>query len=77
MDLPVLIGPSRKAFIRKLLKPDHLTDIDPQLPLVETGTQATVAVAALNGADIVRVHNVADTLATLKIVAAIQAAKPE
>ena len=77
MKLPVLIGPSRKAFIRKLLKPDHLTDIDPQLPMVESGTQATVAVAALNGADIVRVHNVADTLATLKIVAAIQAAKPE
>ncbi len=77
MKLPVLIGPSRKAFIRKLLKPDHLTDIDPQLPMVESGTQAAVAVAALNGADIVRVHNVADTLATLKIVAAIQAAKPE
>lgn len=77
MKLPVLIGPSRKAFIRKLLKPDHLTDIDPQLPMVETGTQATVAVAALNGADIVRVHDVAGTLATLKIVAAIQAAKPE
>ena len=74
MKLPVLIGTSRKAFIRKLLKPDHLTDIDPQLPMVETGTQTTVAVAALNGADIVRVHNVADTLATLKIVAAIQAA---
>ena len=77
MKLPVLIGPSRKAFIRKLLKPDHLTDIDPQLPIVETGTQTTVAVAALNGADIVRVHNVADTLATLKIVTAIQAAEPK
>jgi dihydropteroate synthase len=77
MDLPVLIGSSRKAFIRKLLKPDHVTDIDPQLPMVETGTQATVAVAALNGADILRVHNVANTLATLKIVAATQAVKPE
>ncbi|HHE75320.1 MAG TPA: dihydropteroate synthase [Desulfobacteraceae bacterium] len=77
MGLPVLIGPSRKAFVRKLLKPDHLTDIDPQLPIVETGTQAAVAIAALNGADIVRVHNVAGTLATLKIVAATQAAKPE
>lgn len=75
MELPVLIGPSRKAFVRKLLKPDHLTDIDPQLPVVETGTQAAVAVAALNGADIVRVHNVASTLATLKIVTAAQTAK--
>jgi len=77
MNLPVLIGTSRKAFVRKLLKSDHLTDIDPQQPMVETGTQATVAAAALNGADIVRVHNVADTLATLKIVAAIQTAEPE
>jgi dihydropteroate synthase len=75
MELPVLIGPSRKAFLRKLLKPDNLTDIDPQLPVVETGTQAAVAVAALNGADIVRVHNVAGTLATLKIVTAAQTAK--
>lgn len=77
MKLPVLIGTSRKAFVRKLLKPDLLTDLDPQLPMVETGTQATVAVAALNGADIVRVHNVADTLATLKIVAAIRNAEAE
>lgn len=77
MNLPVLIGTSRKAFVRKLLKPGHLADIDPQLPTVETGTQATVAVAAMNRADIVRVHNVADTLATLKIVAAIQTAEPE
>ena len=77
LKLPVLIGTSRKAFVRKLLKPDHLTDLDPQLPMVETGTQATVAVAALNGADIVRVHDVADTLATLKIVAAIRNAEAE
>jgi len=74
MKLPVLIGPSRKAFLRKLLKPEHLKDIDPLLPLVETGTQAAVAVAALNGADIVRVHNVAGTLATLKIVTATRMA---
>ncbi len=77
MELPVLIGPSRKAFVRKLLKPDHLADIDPQQPMVEIGTQATVAIAALNGADILRVHNVAGTLATLKIVAAIQTAGPD
>ena len=76
MGLPVLIGPSRKAFVRKLLKPDNQADIDPQLPMVETGTQAAVAIAALNGADILRVHNVASTLATLKIVTATQAARP-
>jgi dihydropteroate synthase len=77
MKLPVLIGPSRKAFVRKILKSDHQMDIDPRLPMVETGTQAAITIAALGGADIVRVHNVASTLATLKIVAATQAAKPE
>jgi dihydropteroate synthase len=45
--------------------------------MVETGTQAAITIAALGGADIFRVHNVASTLATLKIVAATQAAKPE
>jgi dihydropteroate synthase len=72
LGLPVLIGSSRKAFIRKLLKPANREDMDPLLPLVETGTQATVAAAAMNGADILRVHNVADTLATLKIITAIK-----
>lgn len=73
MGLPILVGPSRKAFIRRLLKPNHLDDIDPLSPTVGTGTQATIAIAAMNGAHIVRVHDVAQTLATLKIVAAIQA----
>jgi len=75
MGLPVLVGASRKTFIRKLIKPDHLEDIDPLSPIVGTGTQAVVAIAAMNGAQIIRVHDVAQTLATLKIVAAIQAAE--
>ncbi len=73
MGLPVLVGPSRKAFIRRLLKPNHLDDIDPLSPIVGAGTQAAIAIAAINGAHIVRVHDVAQTLATLKIVSAIQA----
>ena len=72
LGLPVLVGPSRKAFIRRLLKPQHLEDIDPLSPIVRTGTQAAIAMAAMNGAQIVRVHDVAETRATLKIVTAIQ-----
>ena len=47
---PILIGTSRKSFIGKLL----------DLPVTERleGTAATVAVAVLRGADIVRVHDV-------------------
>ena len=71
LDLPVLIGTSRKAFIRKLLKDPHQQDLRPDLPLVENGTQATVAAAILNGAHIVRVHDVANTMTTVKIMDAL------
>ena len=75
LDLPVLIGASRKAFIRKLLKQPHQEDIQPDLPIVETGTQAAVASAVLSGAHIVRVHNVASTVASIKILDALRAAE--
>jgi dihydropteroate synthase len=71
LDVPVLIGSSRKSFIRKLLKDPHVDDIPADLPIVETGTQATVAAAVLNGAHIVRVHDVANTVATVKVVDAL------
>ena len=72
LDAPILVGPSRKAFIRKLLKPADVGDISPDLPQVATGTQAAAAAAALAGAHIVRVHDVAETAATLRIVDAIR-----
>lgn len=71
INAPILIGPSRKAFIRNLLKDESVKDIRPDLPIVETGTQAAIAVAVSNGAHIVRVHDVANTLSTLKIVDAV------
>jgi len=71
LDLPILVGPSRKSFIRRLVKPDGAKDIPASLPVVETGTQAAVAAAVLNGAHIVRVHDVANTAATVKVVDAI------
>jgi dihydropteroate synthase len=50
LELPILIGTSRKSFIGKLL----------DLPVGERveGTAATVTAAVLRGADIVRVHDV-------------------
>jgi len=71
LNTPLLIGASRKSFIRKLLKGAAESDITPDLPLVETGSQAALAAAILNGAHIVRVHDVAGSLATAKIVDAI------
>jgi len=39
---------------------------------VETGSQAAVAAAVLNGAHIVRSHSVANTRAVVKIIDAIK-----
>jgi dihydropteroate synthase len=77
LDAPILVGPSRKLFIRKLLKEAHSNDILPDTPIVETGTQAAVAAAVLCGAHIVRVHDVANTRATIRILDAMKAARED
>ncbi len=66
------MGPSRKSFIRRLVKPEGVEDIPPDLPAVETGTLAAVAASVLNGAHIVRVHDVASTAAAVKVADAIR-----
>jgi dihydropteroate synthase len=71
LDLPLLVGVSRKAFIRRLVKPPEAKDIPADLPVVATGSQAAVAAAVLNGAHIVRVHDVAATVATVTVIDAI------
>ena len=70
-----MIGTSRKAFIRNLLKDNTVEDINTDSAMVESGTQASVAAAILNGAHIVRVHNVANTRVTIKIIDAIKNAQ--
>jgi dihydropteroate synthase len=74
LDVPILIGPSRKAFLRKLLKSESVEDVRPDHPMVALGTQAAVAAAVINGAHIVRVHDVAATRANLRILDAMAAA---
>ncbi len=64
LEVPILIGPSRKSFITKMLG-----DGDERR---EIGTQATVAAAVLHGVHIVRVHDVERTRHTLKVVDAIK-----
>ena len=75
LEVPILIGPSRKSFVRKLLKDEQSEDISPDSPIVEIGTQAAVAAAVLRGAHIVRVHDVANTRATIRILDAMKAAQ--
>lgn len=68
LDRPVLIGPSRKAFIRKILNINNGPELPPSHPLVETGTQAVITAAIMKGAHIVRVHDVANTFATVTLL---------
>jgi dihydropteroate synthase len=63
--LPLLIGLSRKRFIASVSpsKPDERIG----------GSIAGNVLAVLNGADIVRVHDVAETVQALRVMAAIRA----
>ena len=74
LGVPILIGTSRKRFIRNILKAPGQKDMAPDLPEVETGTQASMAAGVINGAHIVRVHNVANTRAMLDVLDAIRLA---
>jgi dihydropteroate synthase len=74
LGVPVLVGPSRKRFIRDLVKAPGQEDPAPDRPEVATGTQAAVAAAVMNGAHIVRVHDVESTRATLSVLDAIRSA---
>jgi len=75
LKVPIMIGTSRKAFIRNLLKDNTAQEINAGSAMVESGTQASVAAAILNGAHIVRVHDVANTRVTVKIIDAINNAE--
>ncbi|MGD9320093.1 MAG: dihydropteroate synthase [Desulfobacteraceae bacterium] len=64
LERPILLGASNKAFIGQILqKEPHERD---------TGSVAAVAAGVLNGAHIVRVHNVKKTIESVKIIDAIK-----
>jgi dihydropteroate synthase len=71
---PVLIGASRKAFIRKTLETPGSGEIDAASTAAEIGTQAVMAAAILNGAHILRVHDVAATRICATMIDAIASA---
>lgn len=61
---PIMIGPSRKSFIAKVLGSDSQSRT--------YGTLAACVMAAQRGANIVRVHDVAEVSQSLKIVEAVR-----
>jgi dihydropteroate synthase len=62
--LPILIGTSRKSFIGKILG-----DLPPEERL--EGTAATVAIAIMNGANAVRVHDVREMVRIARMTDAV------
>jgi dihydropteroate synthase len=64
LDRPVLVGPSRKSFIGKLL------DLPVERRLM--GTAAAVASAVLLGAHLVRVHDVAEMVEVVRVADALR-----
>jgi len=64
---PILVGTSNKAFI------GHTLGLPPDSR--ETGTMATVGAAVMNGAHIVRVHNVKLAKETVRMIDAIKSGR--
>ena len=62
---PILIGPSRKAFIGRILG---------DVPVTERleGTAAAVAISIMNGANIIRAHDVKEMVKVAKVADAIK-----
>ena len=61
MNKPILVSVSNKSFIGKILKTQHLAD---RL----AGTLVSEVVSILNGADIIRTHNVGKTKEAISIL---------
>jgi dihydropteroate synthase len=70
LDRPLLVGPSRKSTIGLLLG-----GAPPERRL--EGTLALCVLAAANGADLVRVHDVAEVTRALRVADAVLRGTPE
>jgi dihydropteroate synthase len=68
LEKPILVGPSRKAFIGKILG---------DVPATERleGTAAAVSISIINGANVVRVHDVKETVKVAKVTDAVKREK--
>lgn len=64
MELPVLVGISRKSMIYKLLGGDATTSLN--------GTSVLDTIALMNGASILRVHDVKEAAEAVKIIEAMK-----
>ena len=69
--LPVLLGTSRKSFIQKTLDSRMQAESRDALRESSTGTIASNVIGVLRGANILRVHDVGETVAAVRLAEAI------
>lgn len=69
-NLPIMIGTSRKSFIGRILADEAGNPAAPDQR--SQGTMASVAAAILKGANIVRVHDVKETVEFVRVLDAIK-----
>lgn len=72
LGFPVLMGPSRKSFIRNLLLQNSTDSAPDSEEQIETGTLAAVGACLAHGAHIIRVHDVHRAAAFTRIFDAIR-----
>ncbi len=72
LGFPLLMGPSRKSFIQSILTKKNNFPVGPDSIETEYGTLAAVAASILNGAHIVRVHDVARVKSFAHIIDSIR-----
>ena len=72
LGFPVLIGPSRKAFVQKILAQEAGENVTPDSDECENGTLAALGAAVARGCHIVRVHDVKRAKSFLTILDAIE-----
>jgi dihydropteroate synthase len=65
LGLPIMVGASRKGFIGKISGPEGRLE----------GSLAAAAAAVLNGANIVRVHDVKETIRAVRLIDGIEQAR--
>ena len=71
LNLPIMIGTSRKSFIDKVLESsDNVNIKENNSHLV--GTLVTLVIAVSNGANIVRVHDVKEAVQAIKMYKSIE-----
>ncbi len=71
LGFPVLMGPSKKSFVQKILSDMNGKNITASSVKTGQATLAAVAACVMNGAHIVRVHDVAAVKPLIQIIDAI------